>query len=430
MAGKAKERLFGGALNNNQAAFLILSLTVLQVISMGILFETPQQNVSPTGLTSGEVEGNVQNEPPTNLNHTVSNAYEEYGGYPAVRLEYGESVLVEGNETDANGEGDLTSSDCVWDATGFTSTTSISFNSCNATYCNYTCSLAISESTPFDTLYDITTRIIDDGGLTSQLTSSFYLFSPSATPTPTPSGGQALGGSGGSHDVFILIPIPPSGLPELPPVSPPTPTPTRQPGVTPPPQPGFNFEIKTPDKISRCEVSEAVVEVENSASEEKVFTVEVGSMRREVSLNAGETGKIVFKIRAPQVDEKRDLLFQARLYIDGSPVAVGQAKIELDWEGMHICAEFKPGKVFDPAAGRGSIGEIEFTVVNSQERYSLEVEVLKETKNVFLDLIEPNPPYYSKTVRVFDTGEYLVKGRLRKGFETIEEKVEKVWAVD
>jgi len=154
-------------------------------------------------------------------------------------------------------------------------------------------------------------------------------------------------------------------------------------------------------------------------------------MRREFTLNAWEVRKIIFKIKAPMLDEKLDLLFQARLYMEGIPVAAGQEKIELDWNKFEICASFNPTNEFDSASGRESVGSMELTVLRgSSEGLMLEVELLKGRTNVFLDIADPAPESYSKTIRVFETGEYVVKARLRKGFETVEEKVEKVEAVD
>jgi len=371
-------------------------------------------------LAVGQVLSVVQNEPPLNFYFNASAATESFEGTPAYRLSFGDEVVLEGSETDLNGYRDLSGSTCSCTATGYSTATPVSFNACNATYCNYTCSLTLSSTTPSG-FYNVTSTILDDAGESSNLNETIYVFEfaiPSPSPTPAL---RALGGGG--VDVLILRPAP-SPRPTLAPSPAPSPA-APTPIVEVIEFKDFCFKIEAPEFIDKCSVKGVSAIVENKNPEPKNVVLQFEERKVELRLQAFENKSVSFKVEAPASDGDQTFLLQGEVYYNGEKVATAEKTVKLLWRGLDVCLAVLPTREFVFIAGRQSIAVVDLEAASDVRGASGEVEVFRNGKSVFLDIVDLKDYYYKTSFPVFEKGGYEAKVRVRKGFETLYEKVEK-----
>ncbi|GEM_PF-7025887 len=399
--------------SNNQAAVLIAILVALQVLSVAYIIGFTAN--ATTGYAVGQVLSNVQNEPPSNYYFNADAAAEVFEGKPAFRLSIGQNVVMNGKASDLNGYGELGASTCAWTATAFSSTTAISFNTCNSTDCNYTCSLTLSSSTPAGT-YNVTSTIIDTSGASSVLSQLIYVFGFG--------GSTQVGGSRG-RDVLILRPAP--SVTPSPTAAPAKATPVASPTLIPPSRGEFGLAIAASDFINKCEVRDAEVIVENNNPSQKSLVLEFEGKSLEMDLQPFEVRSVFFKIKAPKAKGEMTFLMQASLYQNGVKIAEKQKAIKLLWKGLDICVTQTPTREFNFIAGRAGVAKVGLEVATDYSPSTLEIEALKEESesHVFLDLEDTTDGYYASSFDVFESGAYDFKARVRKGFEVLEEKFEK-----
>lgn len=408
--------------SNEQAALLIASLVILQVISLAFILNLPlpARAVPATGYSVGQVLGTVQNDPPSNYYFEAVQANDIYQGTPAYRLNSGQDVVLDGKERDANGYSDVGSTSlCSWTNGAFSTTNSPAFTSCNATDCNYTCSLTLSALTPSG-YYNATSDIIDNAGADSQLSKTIYVFPFTVTS-------QAVTGSGG--DVILLQrPTPtPRPKPTIAPSASPSASPGASPSASPKPREQFSLEIVSSEFINKCEVSDVMVAVGNLNDARESLVLEFEGKIAQVTLGPGESKNFFFKVKAPQdVNSNEVFALNAGLYKNNVRIAEAHKSVRLLWNGIDICVFQTPTQDFVPISGKKGLFNIDLQVSTSQTGLTMEIEVTKDRKNVFLDFIDANQAHYGASFPVFEKGLFDFRVRLRRGFEIVDEKLEKV----
>ncbi|MFH1056831.1 MAG: hypothetical protein V1717_03495 [Candidatus Micrarchaeota archaeon] len=404
-------------LTNNQAALLVLALVSLQLVFIAGIANVFPRPVS-TSLASGQVLSVVENELPLNYYFNATAANEEYLGTPAYRLSFGQDVILEGSEADENGYSDVTSSICDWTAAGYASSTSVSFTTCNATYCNYTCALTLSESTATG-VYNVNSRIIDNADEESSLNATIYVFGFTVPPSALFQGGSLSG------DILILRPVPAA-----------TPVPAAE--ATPTPSLGpegpleiieefqdYDLRLIVPSFIDKCSVVDAVAVVENKNPQYKEVTLDFEGKRVELKLLPLESKSIYFKIKAPESDGEQTFLVSAFLFESGRKVAEKQKKLELSWKGTDFCITVSPAQEYSAIAGKTSVARAMVEIGTDLDSATLELEADRNEKSAFLDLVDLKGHYYKTSFLVFERGSYQATARVRNGFQTVDEKVEK-----
>ena len=400
--------------SNDKAAVLIAALVALQVLSIAFFLGLTRPT---SGYATGQVLGVVQNEPPSNYYFNADAATETYGGKPAFRLSIGGTIVMDGKASDLNGYGELVSySTCTWTATAFSSTTAVSFNTCNSTDCNYTCSLTLSSSTPSGT-YNVTSDI-SDSVATSELSQLIHVFEFAVST------GGGSGSSGSGHDILILQPAPspkPSQIPS------PSPSPSAKPGasIAPTQYKEFDVSIAAPDFINKCEVKEVEVIVSNNNPSRKSVALDFQGRVSEMELQPYEVRSLFYKIKAPKADGETSYALTATLYHNGNAVAQETKAVRLLWHGLDVCITPTPAREFVFIAGRQSEAKVLLEIATDLSPSTLEAEFSQQNNLAFADLIDTADGYHNASFSVFEKGEYGVKVRVRKGFETLQQKFEK-----
>ncbi len=406
--------------SNEQAAVLMISLVILQAISLAFILNVPlpARATPATGYSVGQVLGTVQNAPPDNYYFEAVQANDIYQGTPAYRLNAGQNVVLDGKERDANGYSDVSSGSlCTWLNGAFSTTNAPSFNSCNATDCNYTCSLTLSALTPSG-YYNVTSDIIDVANADSQLSKTIYVFPFTVTS-------QAVTGSGG--DVILLQRATPTPRPR--PTAAPSASPSVSPGASASPKPKeqFGLGIAASEFINKCEVSDVMATVDNLNNERESLVLDFEGKLTQFDLAPGESKSFFFKVKAPQdVNSNEVFPLYATLYKDNAKVAESSKNIRLLWTGIDVCVFQTPSEDFIPFSGKKSVFNVDLQVATSQTGFTMVVEVTKDKKNIFLDLVDGNKGYYSVSFPVFEKGLFDFRVRLMRGFEIADEKLEKV----
>ncbi|MEM4255454.1 MAG: hypothetical protein QXR53_03980 [Candidatus Norongarragalinales archaeon] len=399
-------------LSGRQAVALVLALAFLELASVLYFFGVA---ISPaTGYAVGQVLSTVQNELPSNYYFNADAALEVFDGKPAFRLSLGENMVMSGKASDLNGYGELSASTCVWAANAFSSTTAVSFSGCNATDCNYTCTLTVSSSTPPGT-YNITSNIIDTSNAQSQLSQLVYLFEFTQS-------NRGEGSSGRGRDILILRPYVPS------------PTPTTQPTATAAASPAptleptlkeFRLSLAAPDFINKCEVKEVEAIVENNNPSQKSVVLDFEGKSIEMDLQPFEVRSVFFRIKAPKEKGENTYALHAKLYRNGIAIEEKQKVVKLLWKGLDVCVTQAPSSEFGFIAGKNSVARVGLEIATDYSPSTLEIEVFKGESHAFIDLQDTPDGYYESSFKVFEKGEYEFSVRARKGFETVEEKFEK-----
>lgn len=235
---------------------------------------------------------------------------------------------------------------------------------------------------------------------------------------------STVGGGGGStgHDILILRPMPsprPSPLPS------PSPSASPEASVTPARFKEFDLSIAAPDFINKCEVKEVEVIVSNNNPSRKSVALDFEGKGSEMELQPYEVRSLFYRIKAPKATGETAYALTATLYANGKSIAQETKAVRLLWHGLDVCITPTPAKEFSFIAGRQSRAKVLLEIATDKSPSTLEAEFSKQNGLVFADLVDTSDGYYNTTFGVFESGEYGASVRVRKGFETLQQKFEK-----